>query len=79
MGRKGLQYLKPLTTTEKEACNMLEGLFNTLTNKLKSQYNEAIKSIQFRKLHRYEDENVQELIGRLWVAAVECNYQEVNK
>ena len=39
---------------------MLEGLFKTLTNKFKPQYNETIKSLQFRKLYRYEDENVEE-------------------
>ena len=64
---------------EKETCNTLEGLFETLTNKFKPQYNEMIKSLQFRKLHRYDDENVEEWIRRLWVAAVECNYQEVNR
>ena len=50
LGRKGLQYLK--------MCNTLEGLFKTLSNKFKLQYNEPIKSLQFRKLYRYEEENV---------------------
>ena len=59
-------------TTEKETCNTLEGLFETLTNKFKLQYNETIRSLQFRKLYRYDDENVEEWMGRLWVAAVEC-------
>ena len=77
LGRKGLQYLETLTNTEKETCNMLEGLFETLTNIFKPQYNETIKSLQFRKLYRYYDENVEELMG--WVAAVECNYQQVNR
>ena len=57
---------------------MLEGLFETLTNKFKP-YDETIKSLQFRKLYRYEHENVEEWMGRLWVAAVECNYHEVNR
>ena len=35
--------------------------------------------LQFRKLYRYEDENVEEWMGRLRVAAVECNYQEVDR
>ena len=52
LGRKGLQYLKTLTTTEKETCKTLEGLFDTLTNKFKPQYNETIKLLQFRKLCR---------------------------
>ena len=30
LGRKGLQYLETLTAMEKETCNTLEGLFETL-------------------------------------------------
>ena len=79
MGRKGLQYLEMLTTAEKETCNTLEGLFETLCNKFKPQCNETIKLLQFRKLYRYKDENVKEGTGRLYVAAVECNYQEIDR
>ena len=50
-----------------------------LTDKFKPQYNETIQSLQFTKLCRYEDENVEEWMGRLWVASVECNYQEVDR
>ena len=60
LGRKGLQYLETLTTAENETCNTFEGLFDTLTNTFKPQYNETIKSLQFRKLCRYEDENIEE-------------------
>ena len=60
-------------------CNTLEGLFETLSNKFKLQYNETIKSLQFRKLYQYEEENVEEWMGRLHIAAVECNYQEVDR
>ena len=51
LGRKGLHYLETLTTEEREMCNMLEGLFEMLANKFKPQYNETIKSLQFRKLY----------------------------
>ena len=51
LGRKGLQYLETLMTTEKETCNTLEGLFDTLSNKFKPQYNEMKKLLQFRKLY----------------------------
>ena len=44
-GRKGLQYLETLMTVIKEICNTLEGLFETLSNKFKPQYNETIKSL----------------------------------
>ena len=60
LGRKGLQYLETLTTAENETCNTLEGLFNTLTNKFKLQCNKTFKLLQFRKLCRYEDENIEE-------------------
>ena len=46
---------------------------------MKPQHNKTIKSLQFRKLCRYEDENVEEWMGRLHIAAVECNYQEVDR
>ena len=39
LGRKGLHYLETLTPTEREACNMLDGLFDTLATKFKPQYN----------------------------------------
>ena len=78
LGRKGLQYLEILMTAEKETCKTLEGLFETLRNKFKPQYNKTVKSLQFIKLYRYDDENVEEWMGRLWVAAVECYFQEVN-
>ena len=38
-----------------------------------------LKSLQFRKLYRYDDENVEEWMRRLHIAAVECNYQEVDR
>ena len=77
--RKGLQYLETLMTAEKETCNTLKGLFETLTNKFKPQNNETIKSLQFRKLYRYDDENIEEWMGRLCIAAVECSYQGVDR
>ena len=64
---------------EGEACHTLEGLFDTLANKFKPQYTETIKSLQFRKLCWLENENVEEWMGRLHVAAVECNYREVDR
>ena len=72
LGRKGLQYLVTLTTAEKEMCNTLEGLVEALSNKFKPQYNKTIKLLQFRKLCRYDEENVKEWMGRLYIEAVEC-------
>ena len=33
LGRKGLHYLEILMMEERETCNILEGLFETLANK----------------------------------------------
>ena len=54
LGRKGLHYLESLTEAEKWACDTLQGLFDTLATKSKPQFNETIKSLQFRKLCRFE-------------------------
>ena len=58
---------------------MLDGLVHMLTTKFKPQYNETIKSLQFRKLYQLEYENVQEWVERLCAVAVECNYREVDR
>ena len=79
LGRKGHHYLETLTAEERETCNMLEGLFDILATKFKPQYNETIKSLQFRKLYWFENESVEEWMGRLCMAVVECNYQEVDR
>ena len=78
LGRKGLHYLESLTEGKKWACNTLQGLIDTLAEKFRPQYNETIKSLQFRKLCRSEEENAEEWMGRLCMAAVECNYKEID-
>ena len=45
LGRNGLHYLETLTLEEREACNMLDGLFKMLATKFKPQYNKTIKSL----------------------------------
>ena len=79
LGRKGLHYLESLTETGKHACSTLQGLFDTLATKFKPQFNETIKLLQFRKLYRLEGESAEEWMGILWIAAVECNYKEVDR
>ena len=37
----------------------------TPSNKFKPQYNEMIKSLQFRKLYRHDEENVEEWMGSI--------------
>ena len=79
LGSKGLHYIESLTENEKEACNTLEGLVNTLAAKFKLLYNETVKSLQFRKLYRLENESEDEWMGRLHMAAAECNYRELDR
>ena len=70
LGRKGLPYIESLTEVEKQACNTLQGLFDTLAEKFRTQFNETIKSLQFRKFYRSKGKSAEEWLGRLWVAAV---------
>ena len=49
LGRKDLQFIESLTSTEKDKCSTLEGLFKMLTSKFRSQFNETIKLLQFCK------------------------------
>ena len=48
LGRKGLHYIENLTEGEKEKCGTLEGLFDMLAGKVRPQYNQTIKLLQFR-------------------------------
>ena len=77
--RKGLHYIESITEVEKQACNTLQGLFNTLATKFWLQFNETIKSLQFRKLCRSENESAEEWMGWLWMVAAECGYKEVDR
>ena len=79
LGRKGLHYLETLMMEESKTCNTLEGLFEMLANKLNPQYNETIKSLQFRKIYQFENEIIEEWMGRLHMAVVDHNYQEVDR
>ena len=78
LGKKGLHYLESLTKAEKHTCNNLQGLFDTLATKFKPQFNETIRSLQFRKLYRFEGENAEEWMGRLCMAVAECSDREVD-
>ena len=64
---------------EQERCTTTEGLFTMLTNKLKSQNNETMKSLQFHMLGRQRNVNTEEWMGRLRLAAVESNYKEIDR
>ena len=64
---------------EQERCNTMEGFFKTLNNNFKPQNNETIKSLQFHKLDRQTTENAEEWMGRFRLAAIECNYKEIDR
>ena len=76
LGRNGLHYIESLTEGEKEVCSTLEGLCDTLATKFRPQYNETIKSLQFRKLYRFDGESVDEWMGRLHLVAVKSNNEQ---
>ena len=50
-----------------------------LADKFKPQYNETVKSLQFRKLYRLENESADEWMGRLHVVVAECNYRDLDR
>ena len=79
LGRKRLHYIVSITETEKQACNTLQGLFDTLATKFWPQFKKTIKLLQFRKLCRSENESAEEWMGWLWMAAAECGYKEVDR
>ena len=68
LGRKGLHYIESLTEVEKQACGTLQGLIDILAKTFRPQYNETIKSLQFRQLGRHDGENAEEWMGgyELW-------------
>ena len=78
LGREGLHYIENLTEVEKQTCGTLQGLIDTLAKTFRPQYNETVKSLQFRQLCRHEGENAMEWRGRLQVAVAECNYKEID-
>ena len=63
---------------EQRACNEAEGLFEILNNKFRLHYSEKMKSLQFHKPVRQHNESAEEWIGKLRIAAIECNYKEVD-
>ena len=79
LDRKGLQFIVSLTSAEKVTYSTLESLFEILTSKFRPQFNETIKSLQFHKLSRQNWENAEELIGRLKLLPIECNYKELDR
>ena len=48
-------------------------------NKFNSQYNETIIFLQFHKLILQAKENTEEQMGRIRVAAIDCNYKELDR
>ena len=77
LDRKALPFILSSTQMEQERCNTMEGLFTAFNRKFKPQFNETIKSLPAHKLSRKMKENAEEWMGRLRLAAVECNYKEV--
>ena len=68
-----------LTQEKQEAYNNEKVLFDMVNRKLKMQYDETIKSLQFCKLIRQSDESAEEWISILRTAVVDCNYKEIDR
>ena len=61
---KGLQFTESLTHVEKDKCNIIEGIFQTLTSKFRPQFNKTIKSLQFCKLNSQSGEKCRGMDGQ---------------
>ena len=68
-----------LTKEEQDVYHDEKGIFETLNKKFKPQFNETIKLLQFHKLVHLSNESVEEWMGRLRTATVECKYKEVDR
>ena len=79
LGRKGLHYIESLMEGEKETCGTLGELVDTLAAKFRPQYNQTIKLLQFRQLHRIEGKGIDEWMGRLCMVAAECGCREIDR
>ena len=55
------------------------GSIYLIINKFKSQHNETIKSSQFHKLVRQQNENAEEWMGRLRLTALGWIYKEIDR
>ena len=60
-------------------CKSNAGLFQTVDEKFKSQYNETALQLQYCKLLRDCDESTKKWMGCLRTMAYECNYQECDR
>ena len=58
---------------------MSEGLFKSLNDNFKPQYNETIKPLQFHKLSRQANKSTEEWIGKLIIATTDCNYKKTDR
>ena len=56
-----------------------KNLFKILNNKFRLQYKEIIKLLQFHKPVRQHNESIEEGMGRHRIAAIQCNYKEVDR
>ena len=74
--KTGLQFIQMLMGTEKEACQSLNGIFETLAKKLKHQHNGTILSLQDCKLVRQCVKTAEESIDHLRLYATELDVKK---
>ena len=69
---QGIHIIETIMQADQELCNTVDGLFENLNKKFHWQYYEIIKSLQCCKLSRQNGESAEECMGRLRIAAAEC-------
>ena len=79
LGHENLRFVQTLNNKEKEKCKTSSGLFYILSEKFKPQHNEIMLSLQYFKLAREQNENVEEWIGCLWIKLNESDYKEKDR
>ena len=74
-GWEGLQLTPILTQEEKEKWKTMKGLSEVLCSNFKPWCNSIVISLQFHKLHKKDNECMQEWMGSLRTKAEECPYK----
>ena len=74
IGQEGVRFMQTLNDKEQGNCRTSAGLFELLSDKFKSKYNETILSLQYCKLLREQNEDAKGWIGYLRIKANEYGY-----
>ena len=79
LGRWSLYFIETLIEEEQEASTTIDGLFEILNNKFRPYHKETTLWLQYYKLSRWEMENAEEWMDRLYEIVGECRYKEIDR